>query len=252
MESFVFHPPESLQEYIDILWLGKSADLSITSVHYAPEFTELIFNYGDRFEIKGENVAQKRSRESCTICISGLKKQPFITTTEGRYCSAGLLLKPYCFRFLQELLKAPILEKVERCIFRDLINTQRPDASKVFTLLEAFFSQIKLDPILQIFEQQISATFLERGALKRFSQRQQLSSKSFIQKFKKHYFITPAQYVKLRQINYARSLIHQRPDLSLGQIGLEAGFYDQPHFVRVFQQYMGSSPKNFSEPKVPG
>ncbi len=44
---------------------------------------------------------------------------------------------------------------------------------------------------------------MRSGALREFSKTTAVSQRSFIEKFKKLYLLTPGEYIKLKQVNYA-------------------------------------------------
>lgn len=71
-----------------------------------------------------------------------------------------------------------------------------------------------------------------------------LSSFHFARLFKQSTSASPHQYLLQRRLERAKALL-QRPDLSLSQISLEAGFADQSHFTNVFRKFLGVSPAKF-------
>ncbi|MNH99581.1 DNA-binding transcriptional activator FeaR [compost metagenome] len=83
--------------------------------------------------------------------------------------------------------------------------------------------------------------------LRDFSKLLPISQKSFIQKFRKHYFLTPSEYLNLYKVNKAILLLQNNSPERLTDIGLNAGFYDQSHFIRVFKKFSGYTPKEFSK-----
>jgi AraC-like DNA-binding protein len=51
----------------------------------------------------------------------------------------------------------------------------------------------------------------------------------------------PSQTLRLHQFVHAVQLMHTQ-SLSLNQIGLASGFYDQAHFIRVFREFAAMTP----------
>jgi AraC-like DNA-binding protein len=86
-------------------------------------------------------------------------------------------------------------------------------------------------------------------SLQDFNMSISISQKSFIQKFKKHFQITPKEYLKLKQVNYAIQLLQNNNAEKLINVGLDSGFYDQSHFIRVFKKFCGVTPKQFVKEK---
>jgi AraC-like DNA-binding protein len=62
--------------------------------------------------------------------------------------------------------------------------------------------------------------------------------------FRCHYGCSIGEYLTRRRMELARRLIAQG-DLSLTQIAVASGFYDQGHFSNKFKKYHGMSPSDF-------
>jgi AraC-like DNA-binding protein len=62
--------------------------------------------------------------------------------------------------------------------------------------------------------------------------------------FRKHYGTSLGDYMRRLRVEYA-SIELARPDPSLAEISMGAGFFDQSHFSRVFKQYTGQTPTEY-------
>jgi len=71
-----------------------------------------------------------------------------------------------------------------------------------------------------------------------------LSHYHFIRSFKDTVGLTPYQYVLSERIRRARGLL-SKPDLSLGDVALAAGFSDASQLNRVFRKFVGVTPTAF-------
>jgi AraC-like DNA-binding protein len=71
-----------------------------------------------------------------------------------------------------------------------------------------------------------------------------LSHSHFFRVFRKSFGISPHRYLMRRRLSLAQTLL-TKTDISLTDIALQAGFADQSHFSRSFQQFMGLSPGAF-------
>ncbi|BDD03860.1 helix-turn-helix domain-containing protein [Aureibacter tunicatorum] len=239
-----YQPRFPLNQYVDLIWVGKASKLETSSSHHAALFTELIFNYGDTFQVEGQNVENLVSNNGHQI-LSGLKTQPFQTTLSGTYGNVGLILKPFCYGMLSHKLGSKAMEYISELLFEQLFMPSAPNIDKVEKSLLELFEKSPLDNDLDKFEKYISKNILEKGSLKDFNMSLSISQKSFIQKFKKHFVLTPHEYVKLKQVNYAIQLLQNSHSEKLINIGLDAGFYDQSHFIRVFKKFCGATPRQF-------
>ncbi len=56
---------------------------------------------------------------------------------------------------------------------------------------------------------------------------------------------TPQQFAALKACTIARKLIFTKTYNSFSNLALDLGFYDQPHFCRVFKRWCGMSPREY-------
>lgn len=239
-----YYPSFPLNQYVDLIWVGKAQNLEISSSHHAALFTELIFNYGDTFNVEGQNVQNLVSNNNHQI-LSGLKTEPFQTKISGTYGNIGLILKPFCYGMLYNKFGSKAMEHISELLYEHLFLPINPDIRKIEQPFLEIFKVSPIDSDLKKFEKYISNNLLEKRSLKDFNMSISISQKSFIQKFKKHFLITPSEYVKLKQVNFAIQLLQNNKSKKLLNIGLDSGFYDQSHFIRVFKSFCGVTPKQF-------
>lgn len=82
----IFRPNSPLDQFVDLIWIGKASNMELESSHHAALFPELILNYGDRFKVDGQNIENIINKNDYQI-ISGLKTEPFETKISGIYGS---------------------------------------------------------------------------------------------------------------------------------------------------------------------
>nr|WP_288498647.1 AraC family transcriptional regulator [uncultured Pseudomonas sp.] len=68
-----------------------------------------------------------------------------------------------------------------------------------------------------------------------------LSRSHFTRKFKESTLLSPHVWLRQQRVDKAMELLRDSP-LSLTQIAMECGFFDQAHFCRVFAKSQGMSP----------
>lgn len=70
-------------------------------------------------------------------------------------------------------------------------------------------------------------------------------SKSYLNRlFKKHYSVTPGDYIYTRRVAKAKVLLADR-HMHLADIAAECGFYDGPHLIHRFTEVEGMSPSAY-------
>jgi AraC-like DNA-binding protein len=77
------------------------------------------------------------------------------------------------------------------------------------------------------------------------SQQACLSRKQFERLFMEHIGISPKQYLKIIRFQSALYIRSQGNDVSMTQLALESGYYDQSHFINDFKSLTGLTPKKF-------
>jgi AraC family transcriptional regulator len=85
----------------------------------------------------------------------------------------------------------------------------------------------------------------EAMSLDQLAERVHRSKYHFARVFREEVGVPPWTYVVETRLRTARHLLDTRPDLSLTEIALSAGFYDQPHFTRVFKKAEGLTPGEY-------
>ncbi|MBL7849570.1 MAG: AraC family transcriptional regulator [Cyclobacteriaceae bacterium] len=69
-----------------------------------------------------------------------------------------------------------------------------------------------------------------------------LSPYYFIRLFKQTTGLTPFEYARNHRVEHAKRLMRRHPPMSLTEIAVAAGFYDQSHFIRAFRKVTGTTP----------
>jgi len=86
----------------------------------------------------------------------------------------------------------------------------------------------------------IEQHYTEKIAADEMSARYGMDKYQFIRAFKKQHGLTPVSYQLLKRINHAKRLIGE--GMSVTEVALEVGFYDQSHFTHYFKKYIGVAP----------
>lgn len=140
------------------------------------------------------------------------------------------------------MLLLPLFENPEHCYALTKLNTymmsQQDDYSQ-FTVY-ATRSLAQLMPYVEVKQKLIDEC--------------QLSTRSFEMRFKRSVGINPKKYAALLKLRLATETIRDNVQFgSLTDLALDMGYYDQAHFCRSLNQFLGSSARkvNFSKWFVP-
>ena len=88
--------------------------------------------------------------------------------------------------------------------------------------------------------------YLEPITLEKLESVSGLSKFHIVHLFKKANKIPPHAYQNLLRINFAKKELRKKRPIA--EIAIEAGFYDQSHFTRVFKQVVGVTPQKYPSP----
>lgn len=249
IQTHVHYPIFPLNQFVDLIWVGHGEHIQIASSHYAPMFTELIFNFDGEFTMNGQHIVEESS-QGVKYILSGLKTQPFHTYNTGLYKNIGLILKPFCYPFLLNTFNTPLMDNLVNGMYGYLLNPSQSTLAQIENQLLCIFQRQFLPSSVKAFKQLADQQQFQKGDLSKFTKGLSLSQKNFIKNFKHQFLITPNQYINLVRINRAIKLMGEHPYLNLTQIGLDAGFYDQSHFIRLFKKFTGVTPKKFVNPTI--
>ncbi|MCX7711269.1 MAG: AraC family transcriptional regulator [Clostridia bacterium] len=86
----------------------------------------------------------------------------------------------------------------------------------------------------------LNDNYLEKITLDDLCRISGLSKYYLIRAFENSYRLSPHAYLTMLRINHAKKEL--RKNRQITDVAMEAGFYDQSHFVKVFRQYSGTTP----------
>jgi len=78
-----------------------------------------------------------------------------------------------------------------------------------------------------------------------------LSPNHFALLFRRSVGLPPHRYVLQQRVKRARNLLGSRPDLSLAEVALACGFYDQAHLTNAIKRALGVTPGEIRRATAP-
>ncbi len=128
-----------------------------------------------------------------------------------------------------------------QCAKMFLIDMDRP-TQRPYTDLSAQLPHA--DKTIRQVQHYINANLSEELSLKRLAQMANLSPKTFMRRFKEATGAPPATYVQHMRIEAAKQCL-ERSEATVGEITFQVGYNDIRSFRRLFQRYVGLSPKDY-------
>jgi transcriptional regulator GlxA family with amidase domain len=101
-----------------------------------------------------------------------------------------------------------------------------------------------------LIQQLLPQLILTQQPIDQLSANMPISRRQLERKFQLEVGFSPNQLKQLHKVKIARTLISQRPEQSLTDIGQDAGFYDQAHFNRHFHKITGQTLGEYRQRKL--
>ncbi|HLR26305.1 MAG TPA: AraC family transcriptional regulator [Fodinibius sp.] len=101
--------------------------------------------------------------------------------------------------------------------------------------------QPKIGRVIVYIEEHLS----EQLSLEKLAEEAHLNKYQLIRLFRKEQNTTPWKFLIGKRIDKAKEMLEK--GIAPGQIAVETGFYDQPHFSRSFREETGRTPKEYQK-----
>lgn len=140
--------------------------------------------------------------------------------------------------------------------FADCFGQARQELTKWQTALTNVFSKYALpthtkenlhteNQAMQEAAQYLRLNLSQSLELEHIARKFHLSKGQFIRNFKKHTGLTPISFALMHRVEEAKKRIKQ--GYSLTEVSMAVGFYDQAHFIKYFQKYVGIAPLRYKQ-----
>lgn len=242
--TYTYTPTSILEEFIDCFYFNKSNQKEYYGYSFPTVNQELFLNLGDRFELYNEINGPIKGRS----WISGAQSKMSSVFINGEHITTGVIFKPWglyqAFGInAKEIFNKNIGIKSFFNNWDDLRNTE-PNPEQLFDYIECVLIKSLKQKKLPVTMNSVIKD-LEREDLNTLSFKLKRSKKSIIESFNKIVGISPYKYYHLISVCESISALKSKPDVKLTELAYELGFYDQSHFIKIFKEHTGYSPKNF-------
>ncbi|WP_160710915.1 helix-turn-helix transcriptional regulator [Chitinophaga solisilvae] len=259
-------PGALLQPYVQHYYLFESAEqLEMDDIVLPGGHLEIIFNLGDA---TWKTAPDKVFKDTAKIELWGQITAPLAVRTIGSNNKMlGIKFYPHtAARFLQldifELNNqvndtTAILGKDIQELHQQLLESA--SLQQQITLIEKYLAarldQVKAKPqqmalVGNILQQLKTTSGTADTSIEHIARQHNLSTRYLHKLFMQYTGATPKYFDRLHRFRQSLSLIQQQ-ELSLTEIGYEAGYFDQSHFIREFKSFTGLAPHSYAAKSSP-
>jgi len=249
--------PDQLKTLVMGIIMGETNKPVILSGQpmYATGFPILVYSYGTvpQFKVNHEPLVP-----TSKLNVAGqISHVPVTFSLNGIFGLLGVVLHPtatyYLFHkpgthFLNTWRSFEALTTLDSLALLQKLSQRDKLLARVELLIEAINALCKnrLPPIEWLDE--AIAKILETGGMieqSTLAEQSNICLRHFRRVFKKVIGLSPKYYCKVIQINTIFELLNTSATEKLHHLALDCGYYDQSHFIRDFNNFIGASPENF-------
>jgi AraC-like DNA-binding protein len=259
MVSYRYKPPPPLDRFVDVIWVMEAPAAPHSKERLLPDGSvELVFDLGSgRFPIfTNEALTHREYFRDSVVC--GPHSRAFGIDTSTGTSVAGVHFKPGGAR---PFLKLPSAEMLNTHVVLDAFWGRAAAARVREQLLEALTPQSKA----KILESQLLAIAAglpdrhpavafalnefhstpEAQKISTLTDRIGVSPRHFIDIFRIEVGLTPKLFCRIRRFQRALRQISRGAHLHWPSVALEAGYFDQAHFIHDFRAFSGINPSAY-------
>lgn len=240
-------PSPSLQHLIESFWMVDSEGVAdVETQKIIPDgYPELIFHYEDPYKIDISGTWEEQSAQ----LVAGQITRHFYLQNTGVSGMIGVKLKPTALYEMFQLDMSSLLDKV--CDLTELLpdlNFPRPsqDSFEDFCgYVEELFSRhvVSTNPHVS---KALDVVFEQHGMLSMAEMLRDVSvsERQLERLFRKQVGLTPKFYSRVIRLSYLFKQVEQG-DYSWAALAYRAGFTDQSHLIKNFQEFTGEDPSKY-------
>lgn len=218
-------------------------------------YTSIVFNYQDSYTLTNR---KHQALILPTAFMAGQSIYRYALTMGGNIGMTGAVFKPAGLHTLfgvdtgslieerkplEEILDPLVVGKV-----RESVSEAKDDAGKI-KAFESFLLQefeVRKPAVDQIddFAAKIAS---EHGmvSLSRLASEIPFSFRTLERRFKTKVGLSPKQYLRICRISHVCNLIAGRRKVNWTEVIGDTAFYDQAHFIREFEHFIGQPPSQY-------
>ena len=254
-----FEPSEQLKNLVEFYWIAEADDRTPVLQKIIPDgFPEIIFHYGDPYRIK---LDKQWELQSLSLFAGQITRFFFLENT-GKSGMVGIKFKPSALTQLFGLKMTEFTNKV--LVLQDVVGNKLDSLenkvraarhhAQIIDALENGLKKIDSASIKErIIDKAIQLIFSTHGMVSVTDICNQVNTneRKLQRLFNNWVGLSPKFYARIIRFSYIFQFAQEKK-LNWSEVGLESGFYDQPHFIKNFKAFTGEDPTRyfFAEPNL--
>ena len=251
--TYRLYPPDpGLADLIDCFWIVEDGDVAVVEQKIIPDgYPEAIFHYGDPYDIRLADTWERQARS----LVAGQISRFFHLRNTGRSAMVGIKFKPHAlahlFGLCMDLLTDRVLDLHALlpgsfdALERDL--REAGDDSARLHVLNRELSKLPVrDPVPDAVTAAMGLIFESHGLMPvaELCARAQVGERNLERLFKRCIGLTPKFYSRVIRFSAIFRNVREQ-SVTLSDLSVHSGYYDQPHFNRDFKAFTGEDPSRY-------
>jgi len=244
-------PSEELKDFIECYWLIYNEESSPVDQKIIPDgFPEIILHFGDPFKIR---IKQQWEIQPINLLAGQITRYFFLQNT-GPSNILGIKFKPAALTHLFTISMYQITNRVielnnhilEHKLNLGALRLADNHHVRIQMVENSLKKIVTTDLINTPIEKAVRSIFSTNGMISvaDLCDASEMSERQLQRTFKKYIGLPPKLYARI--IRFSRIFeVVQNKKLNGIELGLEAGFYDQSHFIRNFKAFTGEDPSQY-------
>jgi AraC-like DNA-binding protein len=251
-----FQPSGILRDFVEYYFvIEKSAiDIALPMITFPNINQEMVFTYGS----PECSLIQRGDRPLTKVpdfSVDGFSTNMNTYSNDNElgvimvgFRPAGLRqFIPFCMNeFMDRNLNLKEIWPDEIRQLEDVLHTKNTDTERIASVEQFLCRKLKTERRDFSIEHSITQVISTKGniTVNDLASAHYLSTKQFTRRFIQTVGTTPKLFSRIVRFQHIISLM-KREEMLLTDMALEAGYYDQAHFIKEFRQFTNESPSSF-------
>ena len=246
-------PAKELGKYIECFWTVEDEDRTPAIQKIVPDgFPEMIFHFGDPYQIKLNSKWAKQS--SCLL--GGQITHCFYLKNTGASNILGIKFRPTSVGLLFDIdmhpltdrvvslrtLGHPELRTIESLVQKAHLHNERIEL--VSTYLSNKLRVVDPGPISNAVDKILSSN--GTMSVREICEATACSERQLERLFRRYVGLSPKLYSRIIRFTYIFQHVRLSTKMNGSELGIASGYYDQSHFIRNFKAFTGEDPSQYS------